>query len=171
MDFVKKYIVQVGLIGISVLVYMSSEELSDSARAFPRTMAVSLLVLVVLLMISNYMKQKKITGTDSAKSDNPGSSLNVKTMTILVGFIVFNVLFVWLLPIIGFEIAGFSVYPGWYDHAWWFRSEAFLVGRSGSSRCFRSRFPDLAGSETSFISILVIARSYSWKLLLDFLTC
>lgn len=107
MDFVKKYIVQAGLIGISILVYMSSEELSDSARAFPRTMAISLLVLVVLLMISNYMKEKKNTGTGNAQDANPGSSLNAKTMTILVGFIIFNVLFVWLLPIIGFEIAGF----------------------------------------------------------------
>ena len=107
MDFVKKYIVQVGLIGISVLIYMGSEELSDSARAFPRTMAISLLVLVVLLMISNYIKQKKDTSATGANNENPGSSLNAKTMTILVGFIVFNVLFVWLLPKIGFEIAGF----------------------------------------------------------------
>ncbi len=107
MDFVKKYIVQVGLIGISVLVYMSSEELSESSRAFPRTMAISLLVLVVLLMISNYLKLKKDPAAKDAKSNNPGSSLSAKTMTILVGFIIFNVLFVWLLPIIGFEIAGF----------------------------------------------------------------
>jgi hypothetical protein len=28
-------------------------------------------------------------------------------MSILAGFIVFNILFVWLLPIIGFEIVGF----------------------------------------------------------------
>ncbi len=107
MDFVKKYIVQVALIGISVLVYMSSEELSESSRAFPRTMAISLLVLVVLLMISNYLKKQKDPSGKGAQNDNPGSSLNVKTMTILVGFIIFNVLFVWLLPIIGFEIAGF----------------------------------------------------------------
>ncbi len=107
MFYIKKYIVQVGLVGISLLVYLNSTELSDSARAFPRAMAGSLLVLVICLMASTIMKEKKEGSGTAAKNDNPGSSLNVKTMTILGGFIVFNVLFVWLLPIIGFEITGF----------------------------------------------------------------
>ncbi|MBN1956730.1 MAG: tripartite tricarboxylate transporter TctB family protein [Desulfuromonadales bacterium] len=104
MDAIKKYVVQAGLVGISLLVYLSSAELSASARAFPRAMALGLLVLVVLLIVTNAIKQAK---GDSEKVENPGSSLNVKTMSILVGFIVFNVLFVWLMPKIGFEVAGF----------------------------------------------------------------
>ena len=106
MYYLKKYIVQVGLICISLMVYLNSAELSESARAFPRTMAISLFVLVVLLMVSSLIKEKK-ADADSVTNDNPGTNLNAKTMSILGGFIVVNVLFVWLLPIIGFEIAGF----------------------------------------------------------------
>ncbi|MEJ2471536.1 MAG: tripartite tricarboxylate transporter TctB family protein [Desulfuromonadales bacterium] len=107
MSFIKKYIVQAGLIGLCLLVYLNSAELSDSARAFPRAMAISLFVLVILLMLSNVLKQKKGSSAVSTKEENPGNSLNYKTMSILAGFIVFNILFVWLLPIIGFEIVGF----------------------------------------------------------------
>lgn len=104
MDAVKKYVVQAGLLGICLLVYLSSAELSEQARAFPRAMAAGLFVLVVLLIVTNAIKQKK---GGPAKLENPGNSLNVKTMSILVGFIIFNVLFVWLMPKIGFEVAGF----------------------------------------------------------------
>jgi hypothetical protein len=105
--FIKKYIVQVGLIALSFLVYLESAELSSNARAFPRAMAIALFVLVILLMLSNGLKQRKNSPDADSKDNNPGNSLNYKTMSILAGFIIFNVLFVWLLPIIGFEIASF----------------------------------------------------------------
>jgi hypothetical protein len=70
-------------------------------------MAISLFVLVILLMLSNILKQKKESSGSVSKVQNPGSTLNYKLMSILAGFIVFNVLFVWSLPVIGFEPAGF----------------------------------------------------------------
>lgn len=106
MDLIKKYIVQAGLIGLGILVYVSSAELSESARAFPRATVITLFILVILLMLSNLLKQRKGSSGATSKDDNPGSSLNYKTLSILAGFIIFNVLFVWLLPVIGFEIAG-----------------------------------------------------------------
>lgn len=102
-DFIKKYIVQMGLVGFCVLVFVSSEELAESSRAFPRTMAVTLIVLVALLILTNYVKQKK-SGIEAA---NPVGNLNARTTIILISFIVLNILFVWLLPIVGFEIIGF----------------------------------------------------------------
>jgi hypothetical protein len=107
MYYIKKYIVQAGLIGISLLAYINTNALPDGAKAFPQTLAIVLLVLVVLLSISTLLKQKKAEAGPFGKDVNPGISLTPKTMSILVGFIVFNALFVWLLPIIGFEIAGF----------------------------------------------------------------